>query len=63
MAYLLTNLLGYVGSSRHLVDPIVDAASCILLLWCKRREKLGQDEISSDEGIIFSTLEACWAQL
>ncbi|PFH37313.1 hypothetical protein BESB_037710 [Besnoitia besnoiti] len=63
VAYLLTNLLGYLGASRHLVDPIVDAASCILLLWSKRRRKLGKDAIMTDEALIFSTLEACWAQL
>ncbi|CBZ53757.1 conserved hypothetical protein [Neospora caninum Liverpool] len=63
VAYLLTNLLGYLGASRHLVDPIVDAASCILLLWSKRRRKLGKEAIMTDEALIFSTLEACWAQL
>ncbi|KEP66897.1 UNVERIFIED_CONTAM: hypothetical protein HHA_271740 [Hammondia hammondi] len=63
VAYLLTNLLGYLGASKHLVDPIVDAASCILLLWSKRRRKLGKEAIMTDEALIFSTLEACWAQL
>ncbi|OEH80257.1 hypothetical protein cyc_00136 [Cyclospora cayetanensis] len=62
VAYLLANLLGYMGPSRVLQQPTLRAAASILNVWSRRRSRLTSDGLLHDSKV-FALLEASWAQL
>lgn len=62
VAYLLANLLGYMGPSGMLQQPTLHAAAAILNVWSRRRSRITADGLLHDSKV-FALLEASWAQL
>ncbi|CDJ39753.1 hypothetical protein, conserved [Eimeria tenella] len=62
VAYLLANLLGYMGPSGLLQQPTLNAAAAILNVWSRRRSRITADGLLHDSKV-FALLEASWAQL
>ena len=63
VAYLLANLLSYMGPSRVLMQPTVTAAAAILNIWGRRKIRLIETEGILHDSKVFALLEAAWAQL